>query len=125
MSPQMILMTCWPNVNEIAADEWWRFTAEVGNKVLLVPEKHTLLPSDKKCWNAKQAETPETFLTLSRLRSSDLTFARVASLDVSGDADNGQGVDACQAEKQGEETVYLEEKHRKWIEYRGRWPSGR
>lgn len=58
MSPQMILMTCWPNVNEIARDEWWHFTAEVGNIVLLAPEKRTLLPSDKKCWNAKQAETP-------------------------------------------------------------------
>lgn len=33
----------------------------------------------------------------------------MASLDVSGDADYGQGVDARQAEKQSEETVYLEE----------------
>lgn len=33
----------------------------------------------------------------------------MASFDVSGDADNGQGVDARQAEKQSEETVYLEE----------------
>lgn len=73
---------------------------------------------------SRQRRRPETFLTRSRLRSLDLTFARVASLDVSGDADNGQGVDARQAEKQGEETVYLEEKHREWIEYHGRWPFG-
>lgn len=59
---------------------------------------------------SRRRRRPETFLTLSHLRSLDLTFARVASLDVSGDADNRQGVDACQAEKQGEETIYLEEK---------------
>lgn len=46
-------------------------------------------------------------------RRLDLTFARVASLDVSGDADNGQGVDACQAEEQSEETIYLEENKKK------------
>lgn len=33
----------------------------------------------------------------------------MASLDVSGDTDYGQGVDARQAEKQSEEAVYLEE----------------
>lgn len=33
---------------------------------------------------------------------------RVASLDVSGDADNGQGVDADEAEEQREEAIYLE-----------------
>lgn len=48
---------------------------------------------------------------LSHMKSGrlDLTFVWMASLDVSGDADNGQSVDACKAEKQGEETVYLEE----------------
>lgn len=52
-----------------------------------------------------------TFVTFSHLISGGLglTSAWVASLDVSGDADNGQGVDARQAEEQGEETIYLEE----------------
>lgn len=43
-----------------------------------------------------------------------LTFVRVASLDVSGDADNGQGVDACKAKEQGEETIYLRESRMSW-----------
>lgn len=36
-----------------------------------------------------------------------LTFARVASLDVSGDADDSQSVDAREAEEQREEAVHL------------------
>lgn len=63
----------------------------------------------------RQRRGSETFLMFSLLNSGrlDLTFARVASLDVSGDADNGQGVDACQAEEQSEETIYLEENKKK------------
>lgn len=58
-----------------------------------------------------QRRWSEAFFIFPRLNSGrlDLTFVWVASLDVSGDADNGQGVDACKAEEQGEETVYLEE----------------
>ena len=37
-----------------------------------------------------------------------LTSVWMASLDVSRDTDDGQGVDACKAKEQGEEAVYLE-----------------
>lgn len=36
-----------------------------------------------------------------------LTFAGVAALYVSGDADHGQGVDAGQAKEEGEEPIHL------------------
>lgn len=38
----------------------------------------------------------------------ELTFVWVTSLNVSGDTDNSQGVDAGKAEEQREEAVYLE-----------------
>lgn len=58
---------------------------------------------------------PETFFKFPDLNSASghLTFAWVASLDVSGDADNCQGVDARKAEEQSEETIYLEENKEK------------
>lgn len=43
------------------------------------------------------------------LRVFVVTFVRVASLDVSGDADHGQRVDADEAKEQREEAVHLEE----------------
>lgn len=57
----------------------------------------------------------ETFFEFPDLNSASghLTFAWVASLDVSGDADNCQGVDAHKAEEQSEETIYLEENKEK------------
>lgn len=60
-----------------------------------------------------------TFVTFSHLiwGGLGLTSARVASLDVSGEADNGQGVDARQAEEQGEETVYLGENRERLVDH--------
>ena len=86
-------------------------SAEVGNKVSLALKKHTFL-SDKSSWNVRRAETLGSgFVYVLSLESGrlDLTFVWMASLDVSGDADNGQGVDAGKAEEQREETIYLEE----------------
>lgn len=54
-------------------------------------------------------------------KSSALTFAWVASLHISGNADNGQGVDACKAKQQGEEAIHLkrEKKRERNIEIEG------
>lgn len=47
----------------------------------------------------------------------DLTFVWVTPLDVSGDADNSQSVDACEAEKQRQETIYLKENRERSVKY--------
>lgn len=39
-------------------------------------------------------------------------FTRMASLDVSGDADDGERVDAAETENQREETVHLRDNSR-------------
>lgn len=70
-------------------------------------------PSPGEWERAERDNSPRLFLSILWFEAAeDLTFARVASFDVSGDADNGQGVDARQAEEQSEETVYLEENRR-------------
>lgn len=71
--------------------------AGVGNKVSLAPKNPTFL-SDKNCWNARQAETLYSSCSLSS-GGLKLTFVWVASLDVSGDTDHSQGVDACKAKE--------------------------
>lgn len=72
------------------------FTAEMSNRASLA-RKNTPFLTDKNGWNVSR-------LTSCKLA---LTFAGVAAFNVSGDADDRQGVDAGQAEEQGEEAVHL------------------
>ena len=44
-----------------------------------------------------------------------LTFLRMASFDISGDANDGQRVDAYEAEEQCEEAIYLERHSQKQL----------
>lgn len=68
---------------------------------------------------ARQELWSEAFVRFSHVNwgKSDLTFVCVASLDISGDANDSQGVDACEAKEQREETIYLKRDREKgwWI----------
>lgn len=81
------------------------FTAALGNQVLS-SKKLAFMP-DKNCLECERGHSSSLELSLA------LTFLRVASLDVSCNADDRQCVDAHEAKEQREEAVHLE-RHRPW-----------
>lgn len=75
-------------------------TAKVSKRVSL--DENARFQTDETWWNM-------VCDSMKLWRVFVLTFVRVASLDVSGDADHSQRVDADETKEQREEAIYLEE----------------
>lgn len=75
-------------------------TAEVSKRDSL--DETVRFQTDKTWWNV-------VCDSMKLRRVFVLTFVRVASLDVPGDADHSQRVDADETKEQREEAIYLEE----------------
>lgn len=101
--------------------------AEVCKKVSLAVKNKVLSPiRTAGMWGRRGFGSEKSFVCylLYSLRLH-LTFAWVASLDVSGDTDDSQSVDARQAKEQSEETIYLEaNKERGWWALKPLEPQG-